>query len=149
MLRSPRKWPPSLSLNDTFTLPVRTGEMLVSNEDSGTHRFVPVRIRLIEKVDWTKGIRSLWPHGFSEQGAQDALEEFLQNGIHHFEGRARHRADMKHTSTLSPYIRFGQISPQIIYHRAKEAIGRHRCKVFLRRLAWRDLGRPHAGSSIF
>uniref|UniRef100_A0A7S4DSM3 Photolyase/cryptochrome alpha/beta domain-containing protein n=1 Tax=Lotharella globosa TaxID=91324 RepID=A0A7S4DSM3_9EUKA len=90
-----------------------------------------------ERVDWTMGIQEAWR--ISEDGAHEALRRFLEDGIHHSESKARHRADRKNTAIISPYIRFGQLSPSTVYYEAKRAMGAHRCKAFLRRLAWRDL----------
>ena len=65
-------------------------------------------------VDWAKGIRAFWD--ISEIGAHDALEYFLENGIHEFDTREKHRADRRGTSMISPYMRFGQISARQVLH---------------------------------
>jgi len=87
-------------------------------------------------IDWAKGIRDNW--GFREEDALAALDEFVHNGCFHFEGRQRFRADRKYTAVISPYMRFGQLSPRTVFH---AVVARHRDKArtFLRRLAWRDL----------
>ncbi|EKX42215.1 hypothetical protein GUITHDRAFT_74169 [Guillardia theta CCMP2712] len=116
-LRPPRAWPGSLSIGDLrlYVMPCRRNGQV---------------------VDWAKGMREFWE--FGEEGALKALEEFVRFGCHHFEGRQRFRADRKYTAVISPYVRFGELSPRRIFH---EIVVRHRykAKTFLRRLAWRDL----------
>lgn len=57
----------------------------------------------------------------------------------------RFRADVPGTARISPYLRFGELSPRQVYARCLEAAGgagkagARSARVFLRRLAWRDL----------
>ena len=117
-------------------------------------------------IDWAAGIRQAWR--FGEEGALEALEEFLLEGLdrfdkkHHQDGSGggrgpeakrggpaptteRFRADMRTTARISPYMRFGELSPREVYHGAKRAAAEKErsssrsAAVFLRRLAWRDL----------
>lgn len=117
-LRSPDLWPSS-----------------ETHESLGLAR-LPTR-RSGERVDWTRGISLAWD--MSESGAHEALDRFLKEGVYRFESRQRHRADQSNTAIISPFVRFGQISPQTVYHAAKKTRGAKKCKAFLRRLAWRDL----------
>ena len=116
-LRAPVRWPQAQSLSD-LRLDAQP------RRKNGT------------TIDWAKGIRENW--GFREEDALAALEEFVYNGCFHFEGRQRFRADRKYTAVISPYMRFGQLSPRTVFH---AVVQRHRDKArtFLRRLAWRDL----------
>ena len=61
--------------------------------------------------DWSGGLRSNWKPG--ETGAQMQLKQFLDN---HFDTYAECRdfPDRQTTSHLSPYLRFGNISPRQI-----------------------------------
>lgn len=114
-------------------------------------------------IDWAAGIRSTWRIG--EQGAQAALAAFLEGGLEHFDRRSRaagaqttryeeddsearkpkappferFRADKQYTARISPYMAFGELSPRDVYHAAAAAFGQAKARVFLRRLAWRDL----------
>ena len=88
-------------------------------------------------IDWAGGIRRFWAAG--ERGAHEALEGFLADALRRFEGRERHRADMRNTAVISPYLRFGELSARTVLHRVTEALGRRAPPTFLRRLAWRDL----------
>ena len=43
-------------------------------------------------------------------------------------------------SSLSPYLRFGQLSPRSLYHAIRDSgLSREQTKTFSRRLHWRDL----------
>nr|KAG5707978.1 hypothetical protein BaRGS_025116 [Batillaria attramentaria] len=83
-------------------------------------------------IDWAKGIRESWD--FSEDGAWNALELFVDEGIRHYEKESG-RADMLNTSRSSPYLHFGQVSPRAVLRHAQGM----RSPKFLRKLAWRDL----------
>ena len=93
-------------------------------------------------IDWGSGIRSFWA-GMTEAGGIRALSEFLEenNGerMKNFDSNERHRADRKSTAIISPYVRFGQLSPRFIVHLAKQKYGHRVSQTFLRRLIWRDL----------
>lgn len=117
-LRAPRAWPSSLSLS-------ALGLARMPQRMDGS------------VVDWARGIRSFWAAG--EAGAQAALTGFLADAVSRFEGRQRHRADERNTALISPYLRFGELSPCTVLHRVQEQLGKRAPPTFLRRLAWRDL----------
>jgi deoxyribodipyrimidine photo-lyase len=118
-LLPPSRWPPSAALGEL-------GLMAWPRRGDGS------------VIDWGCGIRRFWTAG--EQGAHAALEGFLADGVGRFEGRRRHRADERNTSLLSPYLRFGELSPRQVLYRVHEALGERRLPAaYLRKLAWRDL----------
>ncbi|XP_075998706.1 deoxyribodipyrimidine photo-lyase [Genypterus blacodes] len=85
-------------------------------------------------IDWAAHIRKSWD--FSEEGAHARLEAFLNDGVYRYEKESG-RADAPNTSSLSPYLHFGQLSPRWLLWDAKGA--RCRPPKFQRKLAWRDL----------
>ncbi|XP_061677658.1 deoxyribodipyrimidine photo-lyase [Syngnathoides biaculeatus] len=85
-------------------------------------------------IDWAANIRKSWD--FSEAGAHARLEAFLHDGVYRYEKESG-RADAPNTSTLSPYLHFGQLSPRWLLWDAKGA--RCRPPKFQRKMAWRDL----------
>ncbi|XP_030646307.1 uncharacterized protein LOC115826567 [Chanos chanos] len=85
-------------------------------------------------VDWAANIREAWD--FSEDGAQARLDAFLQDGVYRYEKESC-RADAPNTSSLSPYLHFGQLSARWLLWDARGA--RCRPPKFQRKLAWRDL----------
>ena len=60
------------------------------------------------RPDWAGGLRDSWTPG--EAGVRDALANFLDHGIHGY-ATLRDRPDRANTSRLSPFLRFGNISP--------------------------------------
>uniref|UniRef100_A0A3P8T518 Si:ch1073-390k14.1 n=1 Tax=Amphiprion percula TaxID=161767 RepID=A0A3P8T518_AMPPE len=85
-------------------------------------------------IDWAANIRTSWD--FSEEGAHARLDAFLHDGVYRYEKESG-RADAPNTSSLSPYLHFGQLSPRWLLWDAKGA--RCRPPKFQRKLAWRDL----------
>ncbi|MCO5089868.1 deoxyribodipyrimidine photo-lyase [Bosea sp. (in: a-proteobacteria)] len=68
--------------------------------------------------DWAGGLRSNWRRG--EAGAQARLEFFLNEHLHEY-ADLRDFPDRSATSRLSPYLRFGNISPRQLWHAAEAA----------------------------
>ena len=72
------------------------------------------------KLDWSSGIRNEWD--VSEAGAAEAWAQFRRVGLAPYED-GHGRSDLTHkssTSVLSPYLRFGQISPRRMYAELRE-----------------------------
>ena len=95
------------------------------------------------KPDWAGGLRETWTPG--EAAAQAQLSDFLE---HHIKGYAsgRDRPDREATSRLSPYLRFGEISPRQVWHAARFAADSKPALVrdidkFLAELGWREFCR--------
>jgi deoxyribodipyrimidine photo-lyase len=93
--------------------------------------------------DWAGGLRARWTAG--EPAAQARLKDFLRHGI---KGYASHRdlPDHDGTSSLSPHLRFGEISPRQVWHAARFAAAEQRgiagdIEKFLSELGWREFCR--------
>ncbi|GAB4071037.1 deoxyribodipyrimidine photo-lyase [Ancylobacter sonchi] len=90
--------------------------------------------------DWAGGLRATWQPG--EAGARAALHAFLDGGIHGY-ADGHDRPDGEHTSRLSPFLRFGNLSPAqalaAVTHAAEagEAQGRD-VEKFRSELYWRE-----------
>jgi deoxyribodipyrimidine photo-lyase len=56
----------------------------------------------------------------SEAGALRALDQFMSEGLAKYEGQ-RQYADARAVSRLSPYLRFGQLSARLLWHKMREA----------------------------
>ena len=91
------------------------------------------------KPDWAVGIAEMWAPG--EAGAQDRLDTFLDGALAHY-GAERDRPDHPGVSQLSPYLRFGELSPRQIWHgiavRAAAGEGEPGAGAYLRQLGWRE-----------
>ncbi|QJP13108.1 deoxyribodipyrimidine photo-lyase [Starkeya sp. ORNL1] len=90
--------------------------------------------------DWAGGLRTFWTPG--EDGARERIADFLDGGMKGYAG-GRDRPDQDHTSRLSPYLRFGNISP----HQVLAAVGHaedagtipaHDAAKFFAELYWRE-----------
>ncbi|MGZ8998362.1 MAG: cryptochrome/photolyase family protein [Allosphingosinicella sp.] len=116
-LRSPERWPRSDPLSQWALLPSRP--------------------------NWAAGFSERWQPG--EAAALERLE--------HFAGEAWHYADHRDlpgeegTSSLSPHLHFGEISPRRVWYGLPDGAG----DKFRKELAWRDFSRnvviaqPHLG----
>lgn len=96
---------------------------------------------LPKKPDWAGGLRDNWPAG--EPGAQEMLDRFLKNAIDGY-AKGRDFPARDNVSRLSPYLRFGAISPYQVWHAAKQSAeargGASQTDLdkFLKELGWRE-----------
>eukprot|EP00931_Biecheleriopsis_adriatica_P103308 TRINITY_DN78160_c0_g1_i1.p1 TRINITY_DN78160_c0_g1~~TRINITY_DN78160_c0_g1_i1.p1 ORF type:complete len:805 (+),score=107.55 TRINITY_DN78160_c0_g1_i1:118-2532(+) len=130
-LRSPGRWPDSLALSA-----LGYGCTSGSGFPSDMEQFSSSRGR--PHTSWAADMAKEWQVG--EEPALQRLKTFLRDVLEHgkHERPHRFRADEKCTSALSPYIRFGELSPRTCYAEALKCSLHHR-KPFVRRLFWRDL----------
>ena len=113
-------------------------------EAPGLDTFDPLELRsdeldlLPRKPDWAGGLRETWTPG--EQGARDTLERFASDGLADY--HLRDQPGVEATSHLSPYLKFGEISPFQIYHRIEHGplsgAARANAAKFLSELGWRE-----------
>ena len=93
--------------------------------------------------DWAGGLRATWQPG--ELAAQTKLKAFLEDGVAGY-ATDRDRPDRRGTSGLSPYLRFGEISPRQVWHAARFAAAERPAlsddiDKFLSELGWREFCR--------
>ncbi len=84
------------------------------------------------KPDWAKGFAGHWTPG--EQGAEDALEAFVDKAVQYDEGRNLPSEQL--VSRLSPHLHFGEISPATIWNRI--AGQGANVETYLKEIVWRD-----------
>ena len=77
---------------------------VISHQENLTFNFLP-------KKNWYQKFSKYWTPG--EKAAQDQLHQYLKTNIDIYK-EARDRPDLDQTSKLSPYLRFGEISPRTI-----------------------------------
>src|SRR5579883_2281432 len=92
------------------------------------------------RPNWARGFQALWAPG--EQGARQRLAQFIDQCIAEYAHR-RDRPDLASTSRLSPYLRFGEISPRQVWHGVLAAqsaglVPRAAADKFLSELGWRE-----------
>ncbi|MFB2586428.1 cryptochrome/photolyase family protein [Herbiconiux liukaitaii] len=93
------------------------------------------------RPDWAAGLRERWTPGAVE--GHSRLSAFLRSGVDQYSEQNDFPAE-DGTSNLSPYLRFGELSPFEVWH----ATEKHRARAgasasagasaFLRQLVWRD-----------
>ncbi|MCX8050092.1 MAG: DNA photolyase family protein [Methylohalobius sp.] len=91
-------------------------------------------LNLLPKIGWYRGLAESWRPG--EAGAIQALKAFCAHNLAGY-ARLRDRPDLMATSRLSPYLRFGEISPKRIVA-AVLAAAQGGGEAFLRELIWRE-----------
>jgi len=77
---------------------------VLSHQENLTFNFLP-------KKKWYQKFSKYWTPG--EKAAQDKLSRYLKTDIDIYKD-ARDRPDLDQTSKLSPYLRFGEISPRTV-----------------------------------
>jgi len=90
---------------------------------------------LLPKLAWHKSIEQHWT--ISEQGAADTLVTFLEQGVSHYHEGRDYPAKAA-TSRLSPYLHFGQISPNQVWHQSLNREQNQHLDTFQTELAWRE-----------
>ncbi|AIF81826.1 deoxyribodipyrimidine photo-lyase [endosymbiont of Acanthamoeba sp. UWC8] len=70
-------------------------------------------LNLLPAINWAGGLKATWEP--SEKKALGLLEEFIGNQLSGY-SELRSRPDMVGTSSLSPYLHFGQISVRYLYN---------------------------------
>jgi deoxyribodipyrimidine photo-lyase len=87
------------------------------------------------KPDWAGGLRATWQPG--EAGAMARLSAFLDAAAEDY-ATGRNLPGTHGTSMLSPYLHFGEISPNTVWHACRQRGGGEGRKTFLRELIWRE-----------
>jgi len=97
---------------------------------------------LLPTIDWATTMRSIWSPGSAS--ASKRLQSFLDKGVHSY-GTQRDRPDHDGTSSLSPHLHFGEISPRRVWHAVRAAAGSRPvatisgdAEVYLREIGWRE-----------
>jgi deoxyribodipyrimidine photo-lyase len=94
-------------------------------------------LKLMPKIKWYKQMEKIWEIG--EKAAQEKLQKFLNCGLNGYKEGRNFPAEEK-TSRLSPYLHFGEISPNQVWYAAKNASGAPLGDIdhFLSELGWRE-----------
>ncbi|RYE85679.1 MAG: deoxyribodipyrimidine photo-lyase, partial [Hyphomicrobiales bacterium] len=105
------------------------------SDDLDAWKLLPV------KPDWSGGMAADWVPG--EAAALERFDEFCEDLLDDYHnGRERPADDA--TSRMSPRLRFGEISPFTLWHRATEAARRRKgvpdkaIETFQKELVWRE-----------
>lgn len=82
--------------------------------------------------DWSSGLRKTWDVG--EKAAHVRLNHFIKQSLSTYEHN-RDIPSINGTSSMSPHLHFGEISPRQIYHTTKNLPKNDK---FLSQLGWRE-----------
>jgi len=95
------------------------------------------QLGLMPKINWYVGMAAHWQ--VSEAAALERLDRFLAGPVNAYQ-TDRDRPDTEGTSSLSPYLHWGQIGPRQIYHALAQ-----RCDLtkpgpltYLKEIYWRE-----------
>ena len=94
-----------------------------------------------ENPNWADGFPAYWSPG--EDGAHLQLKEFLESGINGYKDN-RDIPAAPNTSMLSPYLRFGEISPRQIWRALIKKYGEdipNDGEKFLAEIGWREFSK--------
>ncbi len=107
----------------------------------GAHKLPSLKIEeldlLPQSVHWEKKLFDHWTPG--EEGAKKQLQLFLNKGLLRYSKTRNIPADQEGTSRISPYLHFGEISPQTLWKAVSESDAPEKEKeCYLRELGWRE-----------
>ena len=95
-------------------------------------------LNLREKEQWALKINNYWD--FNNGFAQKKINSFLENNFNGY-CETRNFPSIDGTSKLSPYLHYGQISPnQIFYELSKSGHENWKSSQFLAEIGWREFG---------
>ena len=92
-------------------------------------------LELLPKIPWHQKIKKYWE--MSEKKAHEILAHFLKTGIQNYQ-EGRNFPAQAHVSHLSPYLHFGQISPNQIWYALRSKEKNDDIDFFGRELIWRE-----------
>ncbi|MEZ2391200.1 deoxyribodipyrimidine photo-lyase [bacterium RCC_150] len=104
---------------------------LPSRDDLDTWKLLP------RNPDWSRGLSERWQPGVAQ--GHELLEEFIDNRLADYSAN-RDRPDLPGSSRLSPFLRWGQLSPFQVWHaqqRRRRELGEGPA-VFASELGWRE-----------
>ncbi|MFN8770124.1 MAG: cryptochrome/photolyase family protein [Neisseriaceae bacterium] len=114
--------------------PLSKPDALVFYKDN--HYSVTINdLKLLSKVGWSKKIAKYW--SFGEAAAQDSLSRFLNHGINNYK-EGRNYPAKSFISKLSPYLHFGEISPNQVWYAVRQLGDNFNIESFCSELGWRE-----------
>ncbi|CAA6823317.1 MAG: Deoxyribodipyrimidine photolyase (EC [uncultured Thiotrichaceae bacterium] len=97
-------------------------------------------LSLLPSLNWADNMMQHWTVG--EDEAHNKLTNFINTHLLHYKEH-RNNPHLTGTSSLSPHLHFGEISPRqivqaIIQYRDSHPRATEACEVFLKEIVWRD-----------
>lgn len=113
--------------------PALAGKLLSSGRSLGLDE-----LNLMPEIQWYQTMAELWQPG--EAGAKDRLQAFLAGPVSGYKEQ-RNIPSVVGTSSLSPYLHFGEISPHQVWYASIQHVGdsgETNLDHFLSELGWRE-----------
>ena len=94
-------------------------------------------LQLLQNKEWESQTLKIWQVG--EAQAEKIMKNFLEEGIKDYSD-GRNFPKKKNVSRLSPFLHWGQISPNTIWHALSKVndVGEENIEVFKSELGWRE-----------
>jgi deoxyribodipyrimidine photo-lyase len=92
-------------------------------------------LKLLPNIAWDKQLEPHWTIG--EDGAHQRFQAFLDEGLSHYK-EGRNLPAKPYVSRLSPYLRFGEISPNQLWHTVRNLGDDKNIDHFCSELGWRE-----------
>ena len=96
-------------------------------------------LNLLPPINWDKPLEPHWD--ISEKGAKKCLEQFIKHGLSDYK-EGRNFPAKQNVSRLSPYLHWGIISPNTVWHAIKKQGHDTNVDHFLSELGWREFSCP-------
>ncbi len=93
------------------------------------------QLMLLPDIHWDKPLASHWNIG--ELAAHQSLQNFIEQGLPHYKDGRNHPAK-PYVSKLSPYLHFGEISPNQIWYNVRSLSDNPHIDHFCSELGWRE-----------
>lgn len=114
------------SIQDPLPEPHQIPTKIIESESLDSLSLLP------KHPDWSKGLSTHWSVG--EKAAHTKLNDFISQSLETYD-HGRDIPSLASTSSLSPHLHFGEISPRQIFHRTKNIPASDK---FLSELGWRE-----------
>lgn len=115
-----------------YSIPANLSKLIVKPDGARTDLH---KLDLLPDLPWSRKITKHWT--ISEQGAHIRLDHFIANHIETYKHK-RNYPGIKGSSDMSPYLSFGQISPNRIWYKLINHGPEEVVEPFLRQLIWRE-----------
>ena len=93
------------------------------------------QLKLLPTIAWHQQLEPHWKIG--EEGAQLCFDQFLKLGLSHYD-QGRNLPSKPYVSRLSPYLHFGEISPNQAWYGARAMSDDKPVDMFCSELGWRE-----------
>ncbi len=93
------------------------------------------QLELLPRLRWYKKLEQHWTVG--EKGARTRFDWFIDEGLCSYK-EGRNLPAKPYVSRLSPHLRFGEISPNLLWHTMRSMADSKHADHFLSELGWRE-----------